>query len=74
MHDGKTLVAVKASDEATRHVHRILTKAGAESVQGDTAVAVGASPTPIQIAAYDEHGKRVDLESDDLSSTSGHTP
>jgi uncharacterized membrane protein len=88
VHDGKTLVAVKASDDATRHVRRVLTKAGAESVQGDSAVAVGASHTPIQIATYDEHGKRVDLEnealaqdtpatslgSDDVSSTSGHSP
>jgi uncharacterized membrane protein len=73
VHAGKTLVAVKASDEATRHVHRILTKAGAESVHGDSAVAVGAPYSPVQIAAYDEHGKRVDLESDDLSSTSSHT-
>jgi uncharacterized membrane protein len=74
VHTGLTLVAVKASDEATRHVYRILTKAGAESVQGDTAVAVGASPRPVQIAAYDEHGKRVELESGDLSSESSRTP
>ena len=67
VHDGKTLVAVKASDEATRHVHRILTKAGAESVQGDTAVAVGEPHTPIQIAMYDEHGKRVNLEIESLA-------
>jgi uncharacterized membrane protein len=74
IHDGKTLVAVKASDQATRHVHRILTKAGAESVQGDTAVAVGEPLTAVQIAAYDEQGRRVDLGSDDLSSTRSHTP
>jgi uncharacterized membrane protein len=88
VHAGKTLVAVKASDEATRHVRRILTKAGAESVHGDNAVAVGAPHSPVQIATYDERGKRVDLanesltqdppatslESDDRSSTSGQTP
>ena len=63
-----------ASDAATRHVLRVLTKAGAEQVQGDSAGAVGAPYSPVQIATYDERGKRVDLESDDLSSTSGHTP
>ena len=71
---GKTLVAVKTSAEETRHVHRILTKAGAESVHGDSAVAVGEPHTPVQVAAYDEHGKRVELGSDNLSSTSSHTP
>jgi uncharacterized membrane protein len=88
VHDGKTLVAVKASDEATRHVRRVLTKAGAESVQGDSSVAVGEPHTPVQIGTYDERGKRVDLENepwlqdtpasslgrDELSSTGGHTP
>jgi uncharacterized membrane protein len=74
VHSGKTLVAVTASDAATRHVLRVLTKAGAEQVQGDSAGAVGAPYSPVQIATYDERGKRVDLESDDLSSTSGHTP
>lgn len=74
VHDGKTLVAVKASDQATRHVHRILTKAGAKSIEGDAAVAVGAPTTPVQIAAYDEHGRRADSGIDDLSATSSHTP
>ncbi len=88
VHAGKTLVVVKASDEATRHVRRVLTKAGAESVQGDSAVAVGAPHSPVQIATYDERGKRVDLENealaqdtparalgnDNLSSTTSYTP
>jgi len=64
---GKTLVAVKTSAEETRHVHRILSKAGAESVHGDSAVAVGAPRSPVQIAAYDEHGKRVELENESLA-------
>ena len=74
VHAGKSLVAVKASDEAVRHVHRILRKAGAESVQDDTAIAVGAPHSPVQLATYDEQGTRVELGSDDLSPRSSPTP
>lgn len=36
VHSGKTLVAAKVSAEESRHVYRILNKAGAEAVEGDT--------------------------------------
>jgi len=52
---GKTLVAVKARDEDSTEVHRILTSAGADSVRDDE-VATTAGST---VAMYDEQGKRV---------------
>ena len=61
---GKTLVAVKAADEDARHVRRILSKAGAESVQGERAVAGGAAQQPVEVAMYDERGQPVDMAND----------
>lgn len=62
VYSGKTLVAVKAREEDMRHVRRMLTKAGAESVQGAEA-AVGAAPSsPVHIAMYDESGRRVEQD------------
>jgi uncharacterized membrane protein len=73
VHAGKTLVAVKAADEDARHVRRILSKAGAESVQGDRAVAVGASPEPVKVAMYDERGQRVDIGDERLTQETSST-
>ncbi len=64
VHAGKTLVAVKASPEDARHIRRILTKGGAEAVQDDQTAASAALNAPVQVAAYDERGERVDLAGD----------
>jgi len=57
---GKTLVAVKARDEDSTEVHRLLTSAGADSIRDDAA-ATTAGPT---VAMYDEQGKRVGTSTD----------
>ena len=58
IHEGKTLVAVKARDEDATEVRRILSSYGAEPANGD----VSAATTPSHVAMYDEHGRRVDQE------------
>src|SRR4051794_19104065 len=69
---GKTLVAVKARDEDTAEVRRILSSAGADTVRGDQA-SVGATPSqPVHVAMYDESGRRRDLERE-YGATSGAT-
>lgn len=60
---GKTLVAVRARDEDTAEVHRILTGAGAD-VRDNESVAATAVPGRPTIAMYDESGRRV---SDDMA-------
>lgn len=62
VHEGKTLIAVKAHDEDTYEVRRILTAAGASSLREDQADLAGASTSPIHVAMYDESGRRVDQE------------
>jgi uncharacterized membrane protein len=60
VHAGKTLVAAKVPPEKARSAHRILIKAGAESVEGDTAApAVTAAPTA-RVTTYDAEGRRVE--------------
>src|SRR4051812_264735 len=62
VHTGKTLVAVKARAEDARHVRRILTKADAEDVREAGAAAGVESPSPVQVAMYDQQGRRVEDE------------
>ena len=62
VYKGKTLVAVKAREEDARHVQRLLNKAGAEAVRGPEAVAGVAPTSPVQVAMYDESGRRVELD------------
>jgi uncharacterized membrane protein len=62
VHEGKTLVAVKARDEDAAEVRRMLDSFGAESVRGEQAAAVGASGSPVHVAMYDESGRRVDQD------------
>jgi uncharacterized membrane protein len=62
VHAGKTLVAVKVGPEKARHVHRILAKAGAESVEGDAAApSAPAMPAPVvRVTTYDAQGQPVE--------------
>src|SRR5919108_5902327 len=52
VHEGKTLVAVKARDEDAYEVRRILTEAGASSLREDQADLAGGSTSPIHVAMY----------------------
>jgi uncharacterized membrane protein len=62
VHEGKTLVAVKARDEDAAEVRRMLDSFGAESTGGEQARAVGAPGSPVHVAMYDESGRRVDQD------------
>ena len=62
VHAGKTLVAVKARAEDARHVHRILMKAEAEEVREAGAAAAAPPQSPVQVAMYDQQGRRVEPE------------
>jgi uncharacterized membrane protein len=58
---GKTLLAVKARDEDTTEVRRILSAAGAESVRDDHGAVGAEQPRQhVRIAMYDESGRRVE--------------
>jgi uncharacterized membrane protein len=59
VHAGKTLLAVKARDEDSAEVRRILNSFGAESVRDDQALEVGAPRSRVHVAMYDESGNRV---------------
>jgi uncharacterized membrane protein len=60
VHAGKTLLAVKARDEDSGEVRRILNSFGAESVRDDQALEVGAPGSGrVHVAMYDESGNRV---------------
>jgi uncharacterized membrane protein len=61
--EGKTLVAVKARDEDSAEVRRILTSTGAETVRDDQS-AQATSPGRVHVAMYDENGNRVDKSVD----------
>jgi len=63
VHSGKTLVAVKAREEASMEVRSILAHAGANSVR-DNQTDLSASSAAVHVAMYDEGGQRVnqDLE------------
>jgi uncharacterized membrane protein len=69
---GKTLVAVKAHDEDTAEVRRILSSAGADTVRDGQASAGAAPSQPVHVAMYDESGRRRDLERE-YGATSGAT-
>jgi uncharacterized membrane protein len=68
VHAGKTLLAVKARDEDSTEVRRILNSFGAESVRDDQALEVGAPRGRVHVAMYDESGNRVheNLDADPL--------
>lgn len=57
--EGKTLVAVKARDEDSHAVRRILASAGADSLRENQA---DVPTSPVHVAMYDESGRRVDQE------------
>jgi uncharacterized membrane protein len=58
IHEGKTLVAVKAHAEDAAEIRRILASAGADSLQEDQ---TGAAAGPVHVAMYD-NGRRVDTD------------
>jgi uncharacterized membrane protein len=58
IHEGKTLVAVKAHAEDAAEVRRMLASAGADSLQEDP---TGATTGPVHVAMYD-NGRRVDTD------------
>jgi len=57
--DGKTLVAVKARDEDSAEVRRILDEIGADSVRDDQADLSATVRRPVRVAMYDDQGQRV---------------
>jgi uncharacterized membrane protein len=59
LHDGKTLLAVKARDEDTAEVRRILDEIGAGSVRDDQADLSATVRRPVRVAMYDDQGQRV---------------
>jgi uncharacterized membrane protein len=65
---GKTLVAVRARDEDSAEVRRLLLSEGAEVRDRQQSVASTATPGQPTIAMYDESGRRV---SDDMQRTVG---
>jgi uncharacterized membrane protein len=56
---GKTLVAVKARDEDTSEVRRILAEIGASTVRDDQADLSATVRGPVRVAMYDDQGQRV---------------
>ena len=61
VHEGKTLVAVRAHEEDAPEVRRILARAGADALREDEA---GVPAAPVHVAMYDEQGQRVDYEAE----------
>jgi uncharacterized membrane protein len=59
VHDGKTLVAVKAHDEDAHEVRRMLAAAGADSIRDNQTGLSSAANTPVRVAMYDASGQRV---------------
>jgi uncharacterized membrane protein len=56
---GKTLVAIKARDEDTTEVRRILHEIGAGSVRDDQTDLSATVRRPVRVAMYDEQGQRI---------------
>ncbi len=56
---GKTLVAVKARDEDSAEVRRILDEVGASAVRDDQADLSATVRRPVRVAMYDDQGQRV---------------
>jgi len=59
VHSGKTLVAVKAHDEDSLEVRRVLAGAGAESIRDNQTDITGASNAAVRVAMYDGSGQLV---------------
>jgi uncharacterized membrane protein len=57
--DGKTLVAVKARDEDAHEVHRLLTTAGADSINDSETGTFVPWNQPV-VTMYNEHGNRLE--------------
>jgi len=70
-HSGKTLVAVKARDEDAREVHRLLTSAGADSINDSETGTFVSGNQPV-VTMYNEHGNRLEenLDANPLIHTS----
>ena len=62
-HAGKTLVAVKARDEDASEVHRLLTTAGADSINDSETGAFVSWNQPV-VATYNERGNRLQEDLD----------
>jgi uncharacterized membrane protein len=60
VHEGKTLVAVRANDEDSAEVRRMLDRFGAETVRDDQTTDTALSGRKVHVAMYDESGRRVD--------------
>ena len=56
---GKTLVAVKARDEDSAEVRRILDEIGASTVRDQQADLSATARRPVRVAMYDDRGQRV---------------
>jgi len=56
---GKTLVAVKARDEDSAEVRRILDQIGASTVRDDQADLSATVRRPVRVAMYDDQGQRL---------------
>jgi len=56
---GKTLVAVKARDEDSSEVRRMLDEIGANTVRDDQADLTATVRRPVRVAMYDDKGQRV---------------
>jgi uncharacterized membrane protein len=69
--DGKTLVAVKASDEDANEVHRLLTTAGADSINDSETGTFISGNQPV-VTMYNERGNRLqeNLDANPLIHTS----
>ena len=59
LHAGKTLVAVKARDEDSAEVRRILDEIGASTVRDDQTDLSATVRRPVRVAMYDDQGQRV---------------
>jgi len=70
-HAGKTLVAVKARDEDANEVHRILTSAGADSINDSETGTYTSWNQPV-VTMYNERGNRLEenLDANPLINTS----
>jgi len=71
LRDGKTLVAVKARDEDSAEVRRILDEIGADSVRDDQADLSATVRRPVRVAIYDDQGQRLG-EQRELGATHQH--
>ena len=59
VHAGKTLVAVKAREEDSIEVRRVLAAAGADSIRDNQTDMTSSANAPVRVAMYDASGQRV---------------